>query len=74
MAWKEGAELLVVHCLREGPFRYRVVVDEPIAAERSRPRKEFARAAVREVAERLERIVRDRPSEWQGWWYWGPGE
>ena len=72
LAWTEDAELAPVFCFREGPFRYRVVVAEPIEAERSGPRKEFVRRAVLELAGRLEKVVRERPQDWQTWWYWGP--
>jgi lauroyl/myristoyl acyltransferase len=69
LAWMEGAELLTVYPLRTGPFQYRVVVDEPIAVDRSAPRKEFARQALAEFAARLERLIIAHPAQWQGWFY-----
>ena len=69
LAWLEGAELLTVYPLRIAPFHYRVVIDEPIAADRSAPRKAFAQQALAEFAERLERLIVAYPAQWQGWLY-----
>jgi lauroyl/myristoyl acyltransferase len=69
LAWLEGAELLTVYALRTGPFQYRVVIDEPIAVDRSAPRKAFAAQALAQFAGRLERLILSYPGQWQGWLY-----
>ena len=69
LAWLEGAELLTAYALRTAPFRYRVVIDEPIAVDRSTPRKVFAAQALAQFAERLERLILLHPGQWQGWMY-----
>jgi lauroyl/myristoyl acyltransferase len=69
LAWLEDAELFTVYALRTAPFRYRVVIDEPIAVDRSTPRKAFAAQALAQFAERLERLILLHPGQWQGWMY-----
>lgn len=69
LAWSEGASLLMVHCFRTAPLRYRVVIDEPLDVDRSIGRKQFAERAVGEFARRLEAVIRERPEDWQGWTY-----
>ena len=68
LAWKTGAALLTMHAVREGPYRYRVVIEEPVAADRSLPRKEYVRLAVQEFTRRLEQRVIAHPAEWMGWY------
>ena len=67
LAWKCGSVLLPVRTVREGFFNYNVVIEEPIRLDRSEPRKDFVKAAVREFTQRLELHIRERPAEWMGW-------
>jgi lauroyl/myristoyl acyltransferase len=69
LAWSEGAALFTVSAHREGPFSYRIEVDEEIPVEASKPRKAFAEQAVAEFARRLEEKIVRYPSDWQGWAY-----
>jgi lauroyl/myristoyl acyltransferase len=69
LAWLEGAELFTVYPLRTAPFQYRVVIDEPITADRSAQRKVFAAQALAQFAARLERLIIAYPGQWQGWLY-----
>jgi len=71
LAWRQGSALLTVYATREGPFRYRVVVEPPIDADRSLDRKRFAEAAVREFAARLSRRLAEHPADWEGWKHGG---
>lgn len=67
LAWKMGSALLPVYVVREGRFRYRVVIDEPIEVDRSLERKEFARGAIEDFSGRLERTITEYPADWMGW-------
>jgi lauroyl/myristoyl acyltransferase len=69
LAWLEDAELLTVYALRTAPFAYRVVIEEPIKVNRSMPRKAYAEWALGQFAGRLERLILQYPSQWQGWLY-----
>ena len=71
IAYLEDAVLLPTHCFRTGPFRYRVLVEEPIPVDRSLPRKRFAADAVCELARRYDAQIRRSPADWQGWSFWG---
>jgi KDO2-lipid IV(A) lauroyltransferase len=68
LAWLTGATLLTVYAVRDGPFRFRAVIDPPIDVDRERPRRDAAAAAVQEFAARLEERIRAHPSEWMGWY------
>ena len=61
--------LLTVWALREGAFRYRVVIDEEMPIDRDMPRKHFAERAVHAFAGRLEGCIGRHPADWQGWFY-----
>ena len=67
LAFRRRAPLLTAYCARVRPFRYRVVVQEPVAAEGA-DRREFAGAAVREFAKRLEKQIDLHAPDWEGWW------
>ena len=67
LAYRRRAPLLTAYCARVDPFYYRVVVQQPVAAEGG-DRREFAAAAVREFARRLEEQVDHHPLDWEGWW------
>lgn len=67
LAWKTGATLLPVYSVREATGRYRVIVDEPIATDRSLKRKEFVTEAIQEFAGRLESVLSAHPGSWSGW-------
>jgi len=67
LAWKAGSELLPVYAVREGTLRYRVVIDEPIAADRDVPRKEYVQAAVEEYSRRLQETIVRHPGSWAEW-------
>ena len=70
LAWLENSALLPVWSERLAPFDYRVIAGVPIAADRSRPRKQFAAEAVAEFARRMEMVVRTRPEDWHNWTIW----
>jgi len=67
LAAKTGAALLTAHVRRRDFFDYEVVVSEPIARRAGLGRKVFAEWAVQEFASRLERLIAERPQDWQGW-------
>lgn len=67
LAHKSGAALLTAHIERTGFFRFRVVIHEPIEAERTLGRKEFVQRAANEFARRLEVCLAKRPADWMGW-------
>ncbi len=67
LAWRHDSVLLTVYAVRVGPSRHRVVIENPIEADRSLDRKKFAAAAVREFAARLERHIVEHPAAWDGW-------
>ena len=69
LAWSEGAALLTVSAHREGPYQYRVAIGEEIPVDVSMPRKQYAEQAVTELARRLEQLIVQHPSDWQGWPY-----
>jgi predicted LPLAT superfamily acyltransferase len=69
LAWQHGAGLVTAYALREGSFRYRVVVEEEIPVERELPRRRFAERAVRHFAGRLERSIVRHPGDWHAWFY-----
>jgi len=69
LAWLENAALFTVAPIRIGPFRYRIVVDEAIAVDRGKPRRQFAEHAAQEYARRLEARILQHPADWQGWLY-----
>jgi predicted LPLAT superfamily acyltransferase len=69
IAWRSGSGLLTAYVLREGVFRYRLVVEREIAVETDVPRRRFAERAVLEYARRLEHCVRGHPPDWQTWYF-----
>jgi len=70
LAWAENSTLFSAYAIRAGPFRYRVVVDEPIPINRTLTRKEFLKKAVAEFARRMERLVEHHPADWLEWADW----
>jgi predicted LPLAT superfamily acyltransferase len=69
LAWRENAGLVTAYALREGPFRYRVVIEEEMAVDRDVSRRCFAEQAVQAFAGRLERCILRHPADWHGWFY-----
>jgi len=67
LAWKLGSALLPLHVVREGPLRYRIVIDEPVTVDATAEKSIFIHAAVAAFARRLEQRVLERPSDWA--WY-----
>ncbi|MBI3666262.1 MAG: hypothetical protein HY236_08575 [Acidobacteria bacterium] len=67
LAWKKQSALLTCYVVREGRRRYRVVIEAPIATDRTLPRDEFVEAAVEQFARRLEDHIARHPADWQGW-------
>ena len=67
LAWKMGSVLLPTYCVRQGPSRYRFVVDEPIVLDPGLERDPFVRQAVVEFSQRLQVAIRASPSSWLGW-------
>jgi lauroyl/myristoyl acyltransferase len=64
LAWTTQAELLPVHVVRSAPFRYRVVIDAPIAIDRTCDLKRAVVEPVQEFAARLGRRVAEYPAGW----------
>lgn len=81
LAWKTGATLLTTHAVSESACDYRVLIDKPIEVDRTLPRKEFARQAVEEFAQRLQVAIANHPASWTNWGafldgeepFWRPG-
>jgi lauroyl/myristoyl acyltransferase len=74
LAWKAGSALLPVYSVREGTGRYRIVIDEPIGAERQLDRKEFVKRAVEEFSTRLQSAIVRHPGSWPEWGrFWARG-
>ena len=69
LAWLEDAALFTVAPIRVGPFRYRILVDEPIPVDLAKSRRKFAEQAAQEYARRLEARILQHPADWQGWLY-----
>jgi predicted LPLAT superfamily acyltransferase len=69
LAWRHDAGLVTAYAVREGPFHYRVIVEEEMAVDRDIPRRRFAERAVHQFAGRLERAVLCHPADWQAWFY-----
>lgn len=67
LAFRNGSTLVTGYAVREGPDRYRVVVERPIDAQREQGRKAFVREAVEEMARRLERRIEAAPADWEAW-------
>jgi hypothetical protein len=67
LAWKMGSALLPLHVVREGPLKYRIVIDEEIDVDRTVGKAAFIDGAVAEFAARLERRVLQHPEDWA--WY-----
>lgn len=64
MAWLTGAEILPIQSIRLAPFRFKVIIDEPIKWTKGPDRD----AAIRDITiscnRALERIVRRAPGQW----------
>jgi lipid A biosynthesis acyltransferase len=67
LAWKMGSALLPLHVVREGPLKYRIVIDEEIEMKRNLDKSTFIDRAVTEFATRLEQRVLEHPADWA--WY-----
>ena len=67
LAARTGAALLTVYTVREGPLRYRVVIEPPITVDRTANQSTFVQAAIEEFSTRIERQVMDHPTDWDGW-------
>jgi len=67
LAWKAGSTLLPAFAFRTGTLRYRVVIDEPISADRALDRKEFVESAVKEFSHRMQRAIASHPGSWANW-------
>ncbi len=68
LARSTGAVLLTTHAVREGPQRYRAIIDRPIEVDPELPRAEFAQQAVHEFGRRLEKCLVERPDCWTRWY------
>jgi len=67
LAHRHHAALLPVFAVRTGPLEYTIIVDHPIAADRSLPRGEYVTAAITEFSRRLGEAIHAHPSDWDGW-------
>lgn len=67
LAWKAGASLLPVYSVRQAANRYRVVIEEPIAQDRTLDRKEFVRRSVGEFSQRMQDAIARYPGSWARW-------
>ncbi|MDA0207700.1 MAG: hypothetical protein O2795_20490 [Acidobacteria bacterium] len=68
-AFHSGAALLPCWAERVAPFRYRVVVEEPLESPGGASRREFAVAAMERFSALLERRLGESPADWEGWWW-----
>jgi lauroyl/myristoyl acyltransferase len=74
LAWKAGSALLPVYSVREGTGRYRIVIGEPIGADRQLDRKEYVKRAVEEFSTRLQAAIVRYPGSWSDWGrFWARG-
>ena len=69
LAYRRSAALLPVYGERLGPYRYRVVIEAPIAPPEDTNRTAYIVAAVTEYAHRLEAQIRAHPADWH-WKSW----
>src|SRR3989442_10766865 len=71
LAYRMGSVLVTCYVVREGSFRYRLVI-EPVEVDRSLSRQEFIGAAVQQFADRLRHQIVRSPDDWcrwyEGWW------
>lgn len=68
-AFHSGAALLPCWAERVAPFRYRVVVEEPLEPPGGASRREFAAAATERFSALLEQRLKASPADWEGWWW-----
>lgn len=65
LALKSGASLATAHVRREGPARYRVHVDPPVADTMpDAPLEARALAMMQEISRRYEAHIREAPGDW----------
>lgn len=67
LAWKAGSTLLPTYAVREGPGRFRVVIEPPLPVDRELDRKTYVRKAMGEFAERMESAIARHPGSWADW-------
>jgi hypothetical protein len=74
LAWKTGAALLPVYSVWDGAGRYRVVIEEPIGADRRLDRRDYVTRAVEEFSTRLQAAIVRHPGSWSLWGqFWSRG-
>jgi len=64
LALRYDAVVLPCHCVREGPGRFRVVVEPPLALPATGSRAERAQALTEAITTRIESWVRAHPGQW----------
>ena len=67
LARSTGAALLPTFIVREGPFRYRVIIEADVSPDPSTSKTEFRQQAVEAFAAHLEHYLVAHPSS-AGWW------
>lgn len=65
LAYRKGAALLPLSCVRLGPYRYVVVIEAPITPPKDENRQTYVAGAVTEYARRTEMQVRAHPADWR---------
>ncbi|MGE5539850.1 MAG: lipid A biosynthesis lauroyl acyltransferase [Gemmatimonas sp.] len=63
-ALKYDCPLVPIHVVREGGFRFRIVVEPPLAIRRTGDRHADVAAVTAEVNRAIERWIRERPGQW----------
>lgn len=67
LSWKTGGALLPLHVVRDGLFRYRVVIHPPVEVDRDLDGSSFIRQAVDDFAALLERCALESTTDWDIW-------
>lgn len=64
LALKYGWPILPARCLRLGPGRFKIILEEPMRFDLTGDKREAARAIMTAVNARIENWVRERPDHW----------
>jgi lauroyl/myristoyl acyltransferase len=76
MAWRSGAPLLTIRCVRDrnnAGALFRAIIGPEIPVEREVSRSEALARGADQIAAWLEAILRDHPGDWLFWDGFRPG-